>query len=108
MASNDQELRLLRGRIEALEARLDRLENAGSDPSAMVVQTTAVTSYPTAAGVVYGVKRCVVTGPEKEGGTPVFTVVGSVFYATHIGATPPPVSTNVIAIPVRDRLVFRY
>lgn len=102
------ELRILREQVAILEERLDALEQSTTRESpAILAQTVTETSYP-AAGKFFACKRVDLTGPELEGGTPVYTLDSAIFYAAHIGTTAPPANTRVIVVGVPYRKAFYY
>lgn len=103
------EAELLRRRLAALEAALDRLEDAElAAPRSQLCLTTTIASYPTTAGAYYAVQAQRVSGSEAEGGTPTLAAVGPKFFAYNLGSAVPPSGTKVIVDPVPDGFVFRY
>lgn len=101
--------RIIRERIADLEAELDRLAAAdASATTSMVVQTTTVASYPTAAGRYYaGIPQGVV-GTEAENQTPTFASGSGVVYFANLGITVIPSGTKVKIDLVGGRWVTRY
>lgn len=105
------DLRILRDRQragrEALDAGLGGGEVRGS--SAMLAQTTTVSTYPTTASAFYAVVPCDIDGGESEG-TPATYVprTGSVAYALNLGTQVPPTGTTVVCHAVGGRWCFRY
>lgn len=102
------EATVLRRRVDDLQSLLDRLPDPAAGPPSLLLKTVAVTSYPAAAGVVYGVQAVRPSGNEVEGATPGFTALTGVFYATNLGSKVPPVGTYVLGACVGGRWVFRY
>jgi hypothetical protein len=93
------DLRVLRDRQgvgqEALDSGLAGAKFPGS--SAMLAQTTTVTTYPTTAAAFYAVVPCGVDGSESEGSAATYVPrTGSVAYAFNLGTNVPPSGTMVI------------
>lgn len=106
---DESEFRILRQRQAAGDAEATRLDDPRSPPPGpTLVKTVAVTSYPTAAGRVFAVQAIDVDFVEAEGATPTFTDVPGIFYALHVGATPPPLGTKAIAKPASGRWIIPY
>jgi len=109
--NDDDELRVLRARVAAIEDELARL-GPGALPSglARVVKTISLGSYPTGSTALktYAVRGLDVTGVESEGSTAVTSEDTRHFFAVNLGTSVPPVGTQLIAVSVPNRWVFRY
>jgi hypothetical protein len=110
MIKTMNDLRILRDRQlagEAIETRLGGAEFPGS--SAMLAQTTTVSTYPTTAAAFYAVVPCDIDGSESEGSAATYTPrTGSVAYAFNLGTDIPPSGTMVVCHAVGGRWCFRY
>ena len=105
------DLRILRDRQwdgrDAFDSGLAGAEARGS--SAMLAQTTTVTSYPTKAAAFYAVEPCDIDGVESEGAAATYVArAGSVAYALNLGTQVPPSGTTVVCHAVGGRWCFRY
>jgi hypothetical protein len=105
------DLRVLRDRQsagrEAFDSSLGGAEAQGS--SAMLAQTTTVTTYPTTAAAFYAVVFCDIDGSESEGSAATYVPrAGSVAYAFNLGGDIPPSGTTVVCHAVGGRWCFRY
>jgi hypothetical protein len=104
------ESRTLRDRQSAASADLDR--SAGGMPhgaAALIAQTTTVATYPTTAGLMYGLIAQDIDGDEVEGAACTYTATSAnVLYAVNLGTAIPPNGTNVIVSAVGGRWAFRY
>lgn len=100
-------------RLRTRDASLDgpasgaRIDAASPSP-VIVAQTKALTTYPTAAQRFYACKPVVVLGAEVEGGAGVITTEPATVMALNIGASIPPVGTNVILSYCANRWLFAY
>jgi hypothetical protein len=74
----------------------------------LVLQTTAIKAYPTAAQSFFACVPVSVLGAEVEGGQALLTSLIPTVFAFNLGTTLPPLGTNVIASFVGNRWVFRY
>jgi hypothetical protein len=75
----------------------------------LLVQTTTITSYPTAANAFYACRPVEVGGNETEGGAASYTADGAqVLYCYNLGTSIPTSGTRVIASAVGNRWVFRF
>lgn len=104
----DDETRILRRRQDELsrEGSVRRDAN-GLAPSALLVTVTK-TSYPTAAGKYYAVRRVRVGGTEAEGATPTLAAFGPTFFAANTGGSIPPSGTYVLGTLADGRWAFNY
>lgn len=105
------DLRILRDRQwdgrEALDTGLGGAGAGGS--SAMLAQTTTVTTYPTTASAFYAVVPCDIDGSESEGASATYVPrTGSVAYALNLGTRIPASGTMVVCHAVGGRWCFRY
>ncbi len=102
--------RILRERQADALAAADRLAGFAHDGGvAILVQTTAVSAYPTTAGACYGCNPVLVDGLENEGAAASFTADSTrTLYAFNVGSQLPPVGTIVIAHASGGRWAFRY
>lgn len=106
---DDDEIRILRRRLEDLIDSLDRgAEDPGIGGIAMLVQTGAINVYPTSAVAVYAVQALVPAGNEAEGVAPTFAAYGNKFTAINTGTKVPPSGSQVIVRLVSGRYVFRF
>lgn len=109
--SADAEAERLRDAAERAERESSVDHAAPAQASRVLLARTCdppAGSYPTAAGVLYPLEPLGLLGTESAGSSGVKTATGAVFYALHIGATAPPVDTEVIAHDVPHRWVFRH
>jgi hypothetical protein len=81
-----------------------------ADPGSpcLVLQTKALTAYPSAAQSFFACVPVTVLGTEIEGGQAALTPLTPTLFAFNLGAALPPQGTNVIASYVGNRWVFRY
>ncbi len=105
------DLRVLRDRQlaarEAIDSSLGGARPNGS--SAMLGQTTTVSTYPTTASAFYAVMFCDVDGSESEGAAATYVPrTSSVAYAFNLGTNIPPSGTMVVCHAVGGRWCFRY
>jgi hypothetical protein len=105
------DLRVLRDRQldgrETFDSSLGGDQFPGS--SAMLAQTTTVTSYPTTAAAFYAVIFCDIDGSESEGAAATYVArTTSVAYAFNLGTEIPPSGTMVVCHAVGGRWCFRY
>jgi hypothetical protein len=75
---------------------------------ARLVQTTTVTTYPTAAARFYAVTPLDAAGDQTEGSTGSFAAGPGTFYALNLGTAIPPSGTQLLVTWVAHRWVFRY
>jgi hypothetical protein len=103
-------MRIERARHEDLSDQLDRIGPCGAEgTAALIVQTTTVTTYPTAAGEFYACNPVGIDGSETEGGAATYTADSAqVIYCLNVGTAVPPNGTNVLASAVGGRWCFRY
>jgi hypothetical protein len=99
-----------RERQRALSGVVDRLAPFPADGSAAVlVTTTTVSTYPTAAASFYASNPTEIDGSEVEGGAASYTAdTTKVVYVLNVGTQVPPIGTRVVAHAVGGRWVFRY
>ncbi len=76
--------------------------------SSLLVRTTALRTYPTAAQSYFACQPLTLLGVEIEGGGGVMTPANSTFFALNLGSTVPPVGTQLVVTFVGNRWVFRY
>jgi hypothetical protein len=102
--------RIERERQKALSGVLNRVAPFVADGStALLVTTTTVKTYPTAAGAFYASNPTEIDGSEVEGGAAAYTAdTTQVVYVLNVGSQVPPVGTRVIVHAVGGRWVFRY
>ena len=100
--------RLEADRLRSLRTALDTPPEPELGGRSFVARTVQVTTYPTSAGVYYGMKRVVLGGAEVEGGTPSKTLTGDVFYALNLGASVPVVGTDCVVHETGGRISFRF
>ena len=81
-----------------------------ADPGSpcLVLQTTVLTAYPTAAQSFFACVPVTVLGAETEGGQATLTPLAPTLFAFNLGAALPPQGTKVISSYVGNRWVFRY
>jgi hypothetical protein len=81
-----------------------------ADPGSpcLVLQTTVLTAYPTAAQSFFACVPVTVLGAETEGGQATLTPLAPTVFAVNLGAGLPPQGTKVISSYVGNRWVFRY
>jgi len=94
-----------------LRAEMGRLLGRDADgTTAVVCKTVAVGTYPTVAGKYFAVREQTLFGDETEGA--VVTLADrstNTFFAVHLGATVPPVGTQVLVVTTPEgRRTFRY
>lgn len=105
------ETRVLRDRLASLGDAFDNAQGGGEayGSSAMLAQTTTVTTYPTVAAAMYAVVPCDADGVESEGNAVAYVPrTGSIAYAVNLGTTIPPSGTRVVCHAVGGRWAFRY
>ena len=109
MHGSADESRTLRARQSDLGDEIDRqpLADIGTS-AALLVRTVAVSSYPTTAGVAYGVQALDLSVSEAEGATPTLTVLAGKFFAINLGSNIPPVGTSLLVELVQGKYVFVY
>ena len=91
------EARQLRNRVDELRQTLDALiEQPPSGSNTRSARTVTVTTYPTSAGVAYGIQFTDITCTESEGSTPTISVQTGTEYAVNLGKTVPPVGTDIL------------
>jgi hypothetical protein len=102
--------RVERERQNELAGVVDRRQTALPVGGAVVLATTtAVTAYPTTAGVFYGATPTEIDGAESEGSAATYTVdTYRLIYILNQGTQVPPIGTRVLAHAVGGRWVFRY
>jgi hypothetical protein len=111
--------RILRDRTAFLSDALDRSGNPGPAANGAVVGiTTAIKTYPTTAGVFYGIIPQVITGTSAEGDAGTFAsdlaapddpdAPPTAMVALNVGTAVPPAGTKVVCDGVGGRWVFRY
>lgn len=102
--------RILREQLAAGRSAVDRLAPHGELGSlAVLVNTRAISTYPTVPGAFYACSPLLVDGPETEGATASFTTEDTrTIYALNVGSQVPPVGTAVIAHACGGRWTFRY
>ncbi len=102
--------RIERDRHRTLSSELDRLDPSPPGAgAAALVQTTTISSYPTAAGVFFAANPVEIDAVESEGQTATFTAdTTQILFALNTGTSTPPAGTRVIAHGVGGRWVFRY
>jgi hypothetical protein len=102
--------RILREREAASRAAAFRASPFAEEGAvAVLAQTTAVASYPIAAGVFYACMPLYVDGKETEGSPASFTADPTcTFYALNLGSQVPPPGTKIIAHACGGRWTFRY
>ena len=102
--------RIERERLKSLSGVINRVAPFGADGStALLVTTTTLTSYPSAAASFYASNPTEIDGSEVEGGAASYTADATqVIYALNVGTQIPPVGTRVVAHEVAGRWVFRY
>lgn len=77
--------------------------------SAMLAQTTTVTTYPGRASAFYAIVPCDIDGGEQEGDAATYVPRdGSVAYAFNLGSQIPPSGTMVVCHAVGGRWCFRF
>lgn len=109
MRNCEDEVRMLRERLAALEDLVDRLESDAPEGDACVVGTSfAQASYPAAAGSFFAFHRTTVLGTEAEGSTQDLTSGTGVIIAANIGTAVPPAGTAIPLDRVSHRWTFRY
>lgn len=109
--SMDDELRVNRQRLAALEELIARLESADlAGAAARVVKTVSQGSYPTGSGSMkfFAVRGQDVRGTTSEGQSGVLSEDAREFHALNLGTGLPPVGTELVATYVPNRWVFRY
>lgn len=107
--SLEDEARTLRSRVAELADALDRLDSESSDGNpAMLVQTVAVGTYPTAANKFFAAHPVDPGGPEGEGNTISATVGGGIVYLANLGSAVPPAGTKLLARSINGRWVGVY
>ena len=102
--------RIERERQKALSGVVDRVAPFAADGStALLVTTTTVSTYPTAAASFYASNPTEIDGSEVEGGAASYTADATqVIFVLNVGTQIPPVGTQVVAHAVGGRWVFRY
>lgn len=110
---HDNDIRIVRERQSAASDRLDRGRGDGPvGAAAVLAQTVAVTTYPTAAQAYYGAIAAEIDGTENEGDSATYVQQGTqptaLFFAWNAGTEVPPVGTTVVCHAVGGRWVFRY
>lgn len=102
--------RIERERQKALAGVVDRVAPFAADGSiALLVTTTTIITYPTAAASFYASNPTEIDGSEVEGGAASYTADATqVVYALNVGTQIPPAGTRVVAHAVGGRWVFRY
>ncbi len=102
--------RIERERQKALFGVLDRVAPFAADgTTALLVTTTTVNTYPTAAASFFASNPTEIDGSEVEGGTASYTADASkVVFILNVGTQVPPAGTRVVAHAVGGRWVFRY
>lgn len=101
---------LLRRRQDELATEADtRRGRAVTCAAALVVQTFAQTTYPTAAGRYFACHPVVVTGTEAEGST-VMTAAATdvILYVANLGSAIPPSGTKLLATLAGGRWEMAY
>ncbi|WZP01200.1 hypothetical protein EP7_005644 (plasmid) [Isosphaeraceae bacterium EP7] len=97
------EIAILRRRMDEHAATTTRWSEGAA---CCVVTTLAVSSYPTTAGVMYGVQQVSAECVEAENSSPTYTPISGTFYALHTGATAPDVGSNYVVTLVQGLWVF--
>jgi hypothetical protein len=102
--------RILRQRQAATRYAASRLAPfAEEGAAAVLVQTTTVSAYPTAANAFYACVPVSVDGKETEGATATFTADPTRrLYALNVGSQVPPPGTKIIAHACGGRWSFRF
>jgi hypothetical protein len=98
-------------RLDAESADIDNARSAIASPSgapSIVARTKAVTTYPTVAARLFACEPLSVLGAEVEGTTATKTLRGGTTYAFNLGASIPPVGSEVLLTYVAYRWVFSY
>ncbi len=106
----DDELRVLRERLQVLEDELDRLSDQPPAPSPMLVQTTEDTSYPppAAIAVTFATDPLAPGGTEAEGSAVTTTAREGPVMVGNAGSKHPPVNTKLVAFPIGNRWIMVY
>ena len=105
-ADNATVMRLRSADAQAAAARNPAEPQDG--PAAILVTTTVITTYPTAALAFYAVLQTLVDGSETEGTIPTFTTVGDPFLAVNLGSAVPALGTRVLIRQSAGKWIFRY
>jgi hypothetical protein len=102
--------RILRERVAALDAALDRSAIGGMDGSAAAVVVTATkTTYPTVAAQYYACHPIWISGNTTEGTAATYhTDTATWVYAVNLGTAIPPSGTKILTHSVGGRWVFRF
>lgn len=109
MPDVDDELRILRERLDALEQLLDQVEQHAPTGATVLGLTSQITSYPGGTGQKFvAVTAQVPGGAEKEGGQATFTAYGQPFLAISLGNAVPALNTYVIVEDLGGRAGFLY
>jgi hypothetical protein len=105
MTSANRETTTLRRRHDELDAAADARRGTTVECApAMVVQTYAKSSYPTAAKSYYACHPVKVAGTEAEGQAVTTTVdTGQTLLVANVGSTVPPSGTTLVATLVGSR-----
>lgn len=105
---DDDELMVLRDRIAALEAALDRIGDDASNGACCVVKTVPISNYPTNAVGYFPVQAQVPSGVEAEGNAGTLAATGDLFYAFNLGTKAPPPMLPLLVYEAGGRWVFTY
>jgi len=102
--------RILRSRQATIQDFIDATQGAAEAESsaAVLLTTTEIATYPTAAGVYYAAVPTEIDGVEIEGGPATYLTGNPTYYALNLGTQIPPVGTRFVAHGVGGRFVFRY
>jgi len=105
--TDDDELRLIRQRLDLIEARLDAREADSPDAQGvLLVRTAAFGTYPTGGPKVYAAHPERIDFPPTENAVPTFTVQTAVWvYFAALKSTGPAVGTNMLLESAGDRWV---
>jgi hypothetical protein len=105
------DLRVMRDRQTAIAEDLDLDQSAAPEwgAPARLAQTVQVTTYPTTAGVFYGIQFVDISGTEQEGAAATYVTVGSAQpFAVNLGTQVPPQGTKIVVHAAGGRWAFRY
>lgn len=102
----DDEARVLRRRLDALEAAVAAMARRGDcGATALVLEVQAA---PAAAQEFVSVKAVDLDGDEAEGAAPSLAAAGDAFPAMNVGSKIPPANTYVVGELAGGYWVFQY
>jgi hypothetical protein len=96
-------------RLDTLEDLVAALDSGDRDEVVTALaRTRQVTSYPTTAGVVFGIEFLIPGGPEVEGQAVATTATGRFGWAGNYGGTIPAQGQLCRVTRISGRWVFRH